>query len=297
MTTSGRTGSDTPTPDSDTPIPDSDTPIPDSDTPIPNRDVPIAPWRVRHSPAKVRTAISRERIAEIALAIIDADGVDAVSMRRIAAELDTGAASLYAHVAGKDDVLLMAHDLVMDQLTIDDVTAGTWQDAIRSWARQLYALYGAHQDIARLSFADVSSGPVGLDLVERMLRTLLDGGLSRQLAGWLLDRVSLYIAADALEGWMLNRRFADPVDAQDTRSPQERGHDWFVQLAGYFRSLPIDRYPTLIDNVDSLMNGTGDTRFAFGIELLIAGAAALAGQGIDRPFDAAALTSGTWFTQ
>ena len=258
-------------------------------------EVPIAPWSLRQPKTKARTVINRERIAEIALAIIDTDGVEAVSMRRIAAELDTGPASLYAHVAGKDEVLTMAHDLVMDQLTIDDVTAGTWQDAVRSWSRQLYGLYGQHQDIARLSFADVSSGPVGLDLIERMLGTLIDGGVPRQIAGWLLDRVSLYIAADALEGWMLRSRFADPVDQEDTRTPQERGHDWFAQLGGYLSSLPPARYPRLVGNVDSLMTGSGETRFAFGIELLIAGAAALSEQSVDRPFDPEFLNSGAWF--
>ena len=74
--------------------------------------VPAAPWTERRPEPRQRVAISRDRIAEIALKIIDTEGTEAVSMRRIASELGTGAASLYAYVSGKDEVLRLANDSV-----------------------------------------------------------------------------------------------------------------------------------------------------------------------------------------
>ncbi len=52
------------------------------------------------------------------------------------------------------------------------------------------------------------------------------------------------------------------------------GHEYFPGVANTFAALPRERYPTLIDNVSYMMNGDGDARFAFGIDMLIAGFAA-----------------------
>ena len=74
-------------------------------------DLPEPPWR-RRSKKTRRQVLDRDRIVEVALRIIDEEGIDGLSMRRIAEELDTGPASLYAHVSGKEELL----DLVLDRV-------------------------------------------------------------------------------------------------------------------------------------------------------------------------------------
>lgn len=239
---------------------------------------PFPPWRrpAREAP-KLRNMLSRDRIVEVALQIIDAEGTEAVSMRRIATELDTGAASLYAYVSGKDEVLALAHDEVISGIDVPAMEGNDWQGMVRDWARQAYRIYAAHQDIARLSFAEIPTGPKALDIVEQLLTGMLDGGVPPQLAAWLIDRVALYVGADAFEGWVFARKFA-PTDPADKRSPEERGESWFVDLAGYFASLPADRYPTMTGNVETMMTGGGEARFEFGLETMIQGVAAMAEQ-------------------
>ncbi|MDQ2844826.1 MAG: TetR/AcrR family transcriptional regulator [Actinomycetota bacterium] len=237
---------------------------------------PFPPWQrpAREAP-KARNVLSRDRIVDVALQIIDAEGTEAVSMRRIATELDTGAASLYAYVAGKDEVLALAHDEVISGIEAPDMEGNDWQGMVRSWAQQAYRIYSQHQDIARLSFAEIPTGPKALDVVEKLLSGMLEGGVPPQLAAWLMDRLALYVGADAFEGWIFARKFA-PTDPEDKRSPEERGESWFVDLSGYFSSLPADRYPAITGNIEALMTGGGDARFEFGLETMIQGVAAMA---------------------
>ncbi len=235
---------------------------------------PFPPWQRPRSEPKTRAVLSRDRIVEVALQIIDAEGTEAVSMRRIAGELGTGAASLYAYVSGKDEVLALAHESVMAEMEVPELADGDWQGFIRSWALDVYRTYSRHQDLARLSFADIPSGPRALDLTERLLDGLIRGGVPAQLATWLLDRLALYVGADAFEGWLLSRRFA----GDDGRTSQERGQEWLQGVRDYFSRLPPDRFPNIVGNLSVLMNGDGDERFRFGLDVMIEGVAAMAAQ-------------------
>lgn len=237
---------------------------------------PFPPWQrpVREAP-RARNVLSRDRIAAVALRIIDAEGTEAVSMRRIATELGTGAASLYAYVSGKDEVLTLAHDEVISGIDPPEMDGRGWQDMVRSWAWQAYRIYAAHQDIARLSFAEIPIGPKALDIAERLMAGMMAGGVPPQLAAWLLDRLSLYVGADAFEGWVFGRKFAS-TDPADKRSPEERGQTWFAEIATYFSSLPPDRYPAITGNIDAMMTGGGDARFGFGLESMIQGVVVMA---------------------
>lgn len=235
---------------------------------------PFPPWQQAPRVPRVRNVLSRDRVVEVALRIIDAEGTGAVSMRRIAGELGTGAASLYAYVGSKEEVLALAHESVMSELELPELENGDWQSFIRKWATQVYRTYAGHQDLARLSFADIPSGPRMLDLTERLLDGLIRGGVPAQLATWLLDRLALYVGADAFEGWMLGRRFA----GDDGRTPQERGQEWLQGVRDYFSRLPPDRYPNIVGNLSVMMNGDGDDRFQFGLDVMIEGVAAMAAQ-------------------
>jgi AcrR family transcriptional regulator len=243
---------------------------------------PFPPWQRPRSEPKTRAVLSRDRIIEVALQIIDAEGTEAVSMRRIATDLGTGAASLYAYVSGKDEVLTLAHELVIAGIDIPELKGDDWQEMVRVWAWQVYRLYARHQDIARLSFAEIPTGPRSLDVTERLFGGMLRSGVPTELAGWLLDRLALYIGADAFEGWMLGRRFA-ATDPEDRRSPEERGQEWLAGVRRYFGSLPRERYPNLVDNLDAMMSGESGERFGFGLEVLIEGVTSMAAKQQAQP--------------
>jgi len=77
--------------------------------------LPTPPWEraARKTKAPARTPLTQEAIVAAALRILESEGYDALSMRRVAADLGTGAASLYAHVANKDELLKLCIDRVI----------------------------------------------------------------------------------------------------------------------------------------------------------------------------------------
>ena len=224
--------------------------------------LPAPPWR---DTGKPRRRLDRESIGREALRIIDAEGIDAVSMRRVAAAFATGPASLYAHVANKEALLRLAFDLALEELEPPPAGAQDWQQVILDWSLGVHAMLVRHNDIAKLTFAHIPSGEAMLEATERVLGLMIDAGVPPRVASWSLDILALYIGADAYEGWLFGQRFGGENAAE--------AEQFFEGIKGYFASLPADRFPYITGNVDALMEGGGDERFRFGLDMFIAGIA------------------------
>ena len=212
-----------------------------------------------------RPLLEVDAIVAAALRIVDTEGVAAVSMRRVAAEFDTGPASLYAHVANKEALLRLVFDRILTEVPVP--TGDDWPDVLRSLAHDLRSVLQRHNDAAVLNFAHVPNSPRALEVSERVLAAMISGGVPVQVAAWALDILSLYIAADVYEGWLLAQRFDDGSG----RDPEQVGTEFF---AWSLEAVPAERYPYLAANLPALMTGGSDDRFAFGIDMLIAGFAA-----------------------
>lgn len=215
---------------------------------------------------KRKRALSLEAIVDVALDIIDDEGTDAVSMRRVAAEFDTGPASLYAYVSNKQELL----ERVLDRVTAEGEIpedAVTWQEMVRGWAHHVRGKLQSHQDVAKLSFAYIPQNQAVVDGAEKIMGAMIEGGVPPQVAAWTLDIVSLYIGADAYEGWLFGKRFTDGSG----RDPEEVAQHELAAVAEQFAELPADRYPYMAAHGHLLMVGDSDERFAFGIDMLIAG--------------------------
>jgi AcrR family transcriptional regulator len=93
-------------------------------------------YAVRVSRPPVRAPLTPETIVAAALAVADADGLDAVSMRRLAAELGVAAMSLYHHVADKDRLLELMADAIGAEMVIPGEMPGHWREALRAIAHR-----------------------------------------------------------------------------------------------------------------------------------------------------------------
>ncbi|HET9499763.1 MAG TPA: TetR/AcrR family transcriptional regulator C-terminal domain-containing protein [Marmoricola sp.] len=222
--------------------------------------------RARAARSKRPRALSLDAIVGQALRIVDAEGVDAVSMRRVAAEFDTGPASLYAYVANKDELLRLVLGRVIDAVELPADEAD-WQQVVRTWAHNARDEFLRHNDLARLTFAHIPTGPKMLEAAELVLGAMIRGGVPAQVAAWAMDITSLYVAADAYEGWLLAQRFAD----DSGRDPEEVGREHFERQLQDFAEAPPGRYPYVTGNLAALMVGGSDERFSFAIDMLIAG--------------------------
>ncbi len=234
---------------------------------LPRSELPTPPWRRPQKGARSRTPISLERIVDEALRIVDVEGTEGVTMRRIAAELGTGPASLYAYVESREELLRLVHDRVIAEVEFPDFEAMPWKEAMRLWALHVYDVYHRHGDIALLSFAEIPTGPEALRGAEEMAAALLRAGVPERVSMWALDRLALYIGADAYEGWLLRRRFGGSTIEES----EERGMAYFEQVGAFFASLPRERFPTIVDHVGVMMGGDGNERFLFGLDLLLDG--------------------------
>jgi AcrR family transcriptional regulator len=130
---------------------------------------------------------SRAEITAAAIGLADREGLDALSMRRLAAELGTGAASLYRYVATREDLL----DLMTDETATEfDLAApsGDWQADLLSIARQARNIMRRHRWLPALTITRPVLGPHGADLLEHVLDILADhpAGPGRKLEAFAL---------------------------------------------------------------------------------------------------------------
>jgi AcrR family transcriptional regulator len=227
--------------------------------------LPTPPWKkARRAPAPSREPLTADRIVDAALKVLDTEGLDAVSMRRVADELHTGAASLYAHVANKEELLELIRERVLSEIRIPEPDPARWQDQLRELAFDIQRAHANHRDIARLSLGNIPVGYHALRVGEGMLAIMLAGGVPPSIAALATDRVSLYIAADSYEGALIVSRYK-----LDSPEASERFQTHLSDIHQYYRTLPPDRFPSLTAHVDELIQADSDERFAFGLDMLI----------------------------
>ncbi|HWO66941.1 MAG TPA: helix-turn-helix domain-containing protein, partial [Umezawaea sp.] len=107
------------------------------------------------------TPLTRERIVRAAMAVADDEGLDAVSIRRIAAELNSRPMSLYAHIGGKDDLLDLMHDAAVEETLVGDVPSD-WREALRLLARHNRAAALRHPWLLATRDTGCPIGPASL---------------------------------------------------------------------------------------------------------------------------------------
>nr|BFE81126.1 hypothetical protein GCM10020093_037270 [Planobispora longispora] len=162
-------------------------------------DLPAPPWRKARKTSAPRTVLSRDLIVSTGLRIVDAEGVDALSMRRVAQELGTGPASLYAHVENKEELLDLIYDEVMGEIQVPEPEPERWLEQIREVVLEAIRVFGAHADIARVGLANIPTTPNALRIAENQLRIMIAGGVPPKIASLMVDRLGLYVCADAFE--------------------------------------------------------------------------------------------------
>ncbi len=227
-------------------------------------EIPPPPWRRPRKDARQRRPLSRELIVDTAMRILDAEGLDALSMRRVAVELNTGPASLYAHVANKDELLELMVDRVVGEIELPAPERGRWREQVMEAAVAAHGVWTRHPGIARAALANIPVGPNSLRFAEALLAILRSGGVPDQQAAWFLDRLALYILADAFE---------ESLHRERGRATQANAEEYIAQVAAYYRSLPPERFPVITSMVDPLMTGGGERRLRFGVELMVRGLA------------------------
>jgi AcrR family transcriptional regulator len=156
-----------------------------------------APISRRERPAK--PALTRQGIIDAALEILSEEGIDKVTMRRLAAVLDTGPASLYVYVRNTEDLHAQMLDALLRPVVAAVPAQGSWRERLKALLTSYLDLLSRHPKIARMALSTQPSGSNYLDLVEAVLSLLGEGGVDDQAAAWGLDLLLLYPTAIAVE--------------------------------------------------------------------------------------------------
>jgi AcrR family transcriptional regulator len=225
--------------------------------------LPPAPRRVtrRSKPSGRRTGLSVEAIVAAAIAVLDESGVAGLSMRRVAERLDTGAASLYAYVAGKDELLELVFDELIGAVPLPEPDANRWREQLHQMLLDLRNILTAHRDAALAGLGRVATSPKALAASETLVGVLRAGGLSDRTVGLGIDQLILYVSASAFEDGLF----------EQSGMTQQEIDDYFDDVHAFIASLPGDRFPVLTSLGDELTGHDADERFKFGLDVLIAG--------------------------
>jgi AcrR family transcriptional regulator len=224
---------------------------------------PSAPAARRGPSGGTKEPITVEAIISTAFGIVEKEGYQALTMRRVAAELQTGPSSLYVHVVNKEDLDELLIGRLCAAIDLPEPEPAGWRRQITSVCTQLRDQYLRYPGISRAAFAVAPSNLDTLRVGEGMLAILLAGGIDPQAAAWAIDSLLLYVNAYSLEISLVN---------------QQRDHDdgsWVVsrdELLRRYAALPAT-FPHAKRYAAELTAGTGHDRFDFTIGLMIDGLA------------------------
>ncbi|WP_371785987.1 TetR/AcrR family transcriptional regulator [Streptosporangium subroseum] len=219
-----------------------------------------APRNRRERPAK--PALTRQGIIDAALVILRDEGLSRVTMRRIAAALDTGPASLYVYVRDTGDLHAQILDALLGPVSPAAAGAGTWRDRLKALLTSYRDVLFTHPEIARMALTTHPSGPNYLALADAVLALLDEGGASGRAAAWGLDLLLLYPTAVAVE-------HSNPKSSSQAA-------DEFSALAAKIAAVDAVRYPRIARLGDELMSGDGQARSDWAFDVLLDGILAAA---------------------
>jgi AcrR family transcriptional regulator len=228
-------------------------------------DASVRSRSTRDRPAKA--PLSEEAIVDAALAVARADGLAAVTMRRVAAELDTGAASLYVYVRNRDELLRGMFDRVAAEVPLVKPDKRRWRKQVHDLLDAFRVGLETYPGLA----AVLPEEPLAMDnaiaSLDNLLGLMVAGGIGPRDAAWGCDNLMLIVTAIVSEG-----------DVRKAAGLTFDG-DFVERLRGTFAAMPPEEYPNIVSHADELVSGTGADRFHFAIDTFLDGLVARSARG------------------
>ena len=213
-----------------------------------------------------RTTLTPQTVVEGALALADAEGLEAVTIRRLAKELGVTPMALYWHFRSKDELLEGMAARIFEKIDLSVDASATWQAQLRALLGSMVSVLRAHPSTAILISTRTASSEGSLRATEVALDILGRGGFSptqaTQIARHALSTVTNLVSGEP--GVVAREESKELIDVRR-------------RARLFLESLPPERYPRLVEAATPLSEGVApDTYFAFGLDLLLAGIEAMA---------------------
>jgi AcrR family transcriptional regulator len=207
-----------------------------------------------------RHQLTRQRVVTEALTVIAHHGVQALTMRALAARLGVVPGALYHHVGNKQRLQDLVLDNVLAEVDLTTDPAQGWPSQLKALAHRLRQVLEAHPGVAGILKTRDPLGPHSLALAEAFLSPLQAAGFADREAG-----LAFFLLVDYTIGFAVGGP-PTSVNEQRVRDPATR-----TQLHQFFRSLPPDRFPALVALGEHVWVDNRDQRFTAGLEVLVSG--------------------------
>jgi AcrR family transcriptional regulator len=210
----------------------------------------------RERPAK--PALTRGGIIATAVRLLRTEGLDRITMRRLAQELDTGPASLYVYLRNTAELHAAVFDELLGTVDLAPVHAdGDWRERLIGVLTSYTNLMFEYPGLAQAALVARPSGPNYLAFAEGLLALMSEGGVPPKQAAWGLDLLLLFATAIAAEHTTRDRDVDAPGDE--------------AALVATVLSAAPDTYPHIAALGPDLLSGPGEARLAWGFQVLIDG--------------------------
>jgi AcrR family transcriptional regulator len=232
---------------------------------IKEKEKPI--WiRPARNPRSQRPSLTREQIVRAAIQLANAEGLEALSMRRLAKELGAGAMSLYWHVPNKEDLLDLMLDTAFGEVDLPEQPSANWRADLRLFARHMLSVLRRYRWLPALISSRPLPSPNRVRHIERFLSELVGLGIDFTTIGGILSTVEAYVDGVA-------QREAAPEAIRRRTGMTEA--EWRAAFAAYMEQiLSSGQYPTLARLIARNAEVSADATFEFGLECVLDGIAA-----------------------
>jgi AcrR family transcriptional regulator len=221
------------------------------------------PWWSK-SRVRRKRSLNTDRILEAGMVLLDRDGLEGLSLRRLGAELGSGATSVYWHIPNKEALLDLLVDRLMEEAadTTRHDPGATWRAELAAHSLALRTVLQRHRGGAALLASRMPVGPNGVRFMEGVLSALADagfGGHQRALAyaaltGYTIGQVVLQVQAG-------------PTTPKGRPAPGEQ----LQRLGGLLRDAPRGRYPNVVESAADLTEITDEEAFSYGLQRMLDG--------------------------
>lgn len=205
-----------------------------------------------------RSPLSRDRVLKAAVALADQEGLEGLSMRRLAAEFGVVPMALYKHVANKEDMLDGMVDVVFGEIALPQ-PGEDWKSAMRRRAVSAREVLARHRWAIGLTESRMKPGATNLQHHDSVIGCLRSAGFSIEVAIHAYSSLDSYIYGFALQEQQLPFEAAD--DAGDVAETM-------------LQQFPAGDYPHLAETITEVLNRSGwryADEFAFGLDLILDG--------------------------
>lgn len=201
--------------------------------------------------SSARAGLSRDQIVDAALALLDRQGMDGLTMRSLARELDVGTMTVYGYFRSKDELLNAVIDAGAKRIE-PERPAGPWKAQLRELWLNVRQSLAEHPGVIELRFKRPILSPGALELTEAAMQILRDAGFDSRTAARAYRILFIYTFGFSAFG------------------PRESSRAESEQTKAAISALPAERYPALREAAEEAAAAMGDSAlFEFGLEMLL----------------------------